>query len=105
VADQAPEGFRYAVKAPRFITHLKKLKDCAEPVEEFLCAREGWARRSARSSTAPPRWACNTERLEEFIGLLPRDLTHVFEFREKSWITEEVLRSSMPGAFPSAPTT
>ncbi|HEX8061807.1 MAG TPA: DUF72 domain-containing protein, partial [Allosphingosinicella sp.] len=26
--DQAPEGFRYAVKAPRFITHMKKLKDC-----------------------------------------------------------------------------
>jgi uncharacterized protein YecE (DUF72 family) len=34
--DQAPPGFRYAVKAPRFITHMKKLKECAEPVEDFL---------------------------------------------------------------------
>ena len=34
--EQAPPGFRYAVKAPRFITHMKKLKECAEPVEEFL---------------------------------------------------------------------
>jgi uncharacterized protein YecE (DUF72 family) len=90
--DQAPPGFRYAVKAPRFITHMKKLKDCAEPVEEFL-------RRARNLGEAigpilyqlPPRWACNTARLEEFVGLLPRDLVHVFEFREKSWMTQEVL--------------
>jgi uncharacterized protein YecE (DUF72 family) len=90
--DQAPEGFRYAVKAPRFITHMKKLKDCAEPVEEFL-------RRARNLGEAigpilyqlPPRWACNTQRLDEFTGLLPTDLTHVFEFREQSWLTDEVL--------------
>ena len=90
--DQAPSGFRYAVKAPRFITHIKKLKDCAEPVGEFL-------RRARNLGPAlgpilyqlPPRWALNRERLEEFIALLPPDLDHVFEFREKSWLTEEVL--------------
>jgi uncharacterized protein YecE (DUF72 family) len=90
--DQAPPGFRYAVKAPRFITHMKKLKECAEPVEEFL-------RRARNLDGAigpilyqlPPRWALNRERLEEFIALLPPDLAHVFEFREKSWMTEEVL--------------
>jgi uncharacterized protein YecE (DUF72 family) len=90
--DQAPPGFRYAVKAPRFITHMKKLKDCAEPVGEFL------KRARNLSDTAgpilyqlPPRWACNAERLEEFVALLPDDLVHVFEFREKSWLCEEVL--------------
>jgi len=90
--DQAPPGFRYAVKAPRFITHMKKLKDCAEPVEEFL-------RRARNLGPAigpilyqlPPRWACNPARLDDFIALLPRDLVHVFEFREKSWLTAEVL--------------
>ena len=90
--DQAPERFRYAVKAPRFITHMKKLKECEEPVEEFL----GRARRLRGTIgpilyQLPPRWACNMARLEEFIGLLPPDLTHVFEFREKSWMSEEVL--------------
>jgi uncharacterized protein YecE (DUF72 family) len=90
--DQAPEGFRYAVKAPRFITHMKKLKDCSEPVEEFL----GRARNLGDTIgpilyQLPPRWALNRERLEEFVALLPSDLTHVFEFREKSWLTEEVL--------------
>ena len=90
--DQAPPGFRYAVKAPRFITHMKKLKDCAEPVEEFL----GRARNLGPTIgpilyQLPPKWLCNQDRLEEFLTLLPPDLTHVFEFREKSWISEEVL--------------
>src|SRR3546814_8177022 len=42
---QAPPGFCYAVKAPRFITHMHKLKDVAEPMELFL----GNARHLGRS--------------------------------------------------------
>ncbi|HEX8217189.1 MAG TPA: DUF72 domain-containing protein [Allosphingosinicella sp.] len=90
--DQAPPAFRYAVKAPRFITHMKKLRDCSEPVDEFLCrARNLGDRIGPILYQLPPRWACNVERLEEFIALLPVDLAHVFEFREKSWLTAEVL--------------
>ncbi|HYE29658.1 MAG TPA: DUF72 domain-containing protein [Allosphingosinicella sp.] len=90
--DRAPPGFRYAVKAPRFITHMKKLKDCAEPVDEFLSrARNLGAAIGPILYQLPPRWALNRDRLDEFVALLPRDLHHVFEFREKSWLTEEVL--------------
>jgi uncharacterized protein YecE (DUF72 family) len=90
--DQAPAGFRYAVKAPRFITHMKKLKDCAEPVEEFLTrARNLGDTIGPILYQLPPRWAFNRERLEQFMALLPPDLNHVFEFREKSWMTDEVL--------------
>jgi uncharacterized protein YecE (DUF72 family) len=90
--DQAPAGFRYAVKAPRFITHMKKLKDCAEPVDEFLTrARHLGPALGPILYQLPPRWAFNRERLEEFLDWLPSDLTHVFEFREKSWLTEDVL--------------
>ncbi len=90
--DQAPEGFRYAVKASRFITHMKKLKDCEEPVETFLTrARNLGGTIGPILYQLPPRWAFDRQRLEEFIALLPADLTHVFEFREKSWLTEEVL--------------
>lgn len=90
--EQGPPGFRYAVKAPRFITHMKKLKECAEPVEEFL----GRARRLGETLgpilyQLPPRWTFDRARIEEFLALLPRDLTHVFEFREKSWLSPEVL--------------
>jgi uncharacterized protein YecE (DUF72 family) len=71
---------------------MKKLKDCAEPVQEFI----GRARNLGGSIgpilyQLPPRWTFNRERLGEFIALLPADLVHVFEFREKSWLTEEVL--------------
>lgn len=90
--DQAPPGFRYAVKASRFITHIKKLKDCAEPVELLLSrARNLGPTLGPILYQLPPRWRCDRERIEAFIDLLPRDLTHVFEFREKSWICEEVL--------------
>jgi uncharacterized protein YecE (DUF72 family) len=90
--DQAPPEFRYAVKAPRFITHMKKLKDCAGPVEEFLTrARKLGDRIGPILYQLPPRWTFNRQRLEEFLALLPADLKHVFEFREKSWVSEEVL--------------
>jgi uncharacterized protein YecE (DUF72 family) len=90
--DQAPPGFRYAVKAPRFITHMKKLKECSQPVEEFLGrARNLGARIGPILYQLPPRWALNRERLDEFIALLPSDLAHVFEFREKSWLSDDVL--------------
>ena len=89
---QAPRGFRYAVKAPRFITHMKKLKDCAEPIAEFISrARKLDGSLGPLLYQLPPRWSCNPQRLDDFVALLPADLVHVFEFREKSWLTEEML--------------
>jgi uncharacterized protein YecE (DUF72 family) len=38
----------------------------------------------------PPRFRCNVDRLEAFLRLLPRDITHVFEFRDASWHVERV---------------
>jgi uncharacterized protein YecE (DUF72 family) len=90
--DQAPPNFRYAIKAQRFITHMKKLIDCAEPVEEFIKrARNLGAAIGPVLYQLPPRFQLNRERLERFIDLLPPDLDHVFEFRDKSWLTQEVL--------------
>jgi uncharacterized protein YecE (DUF72 family) len=90
--DQAPGGFCYAIKTPRFITHMHKLKDCERGVAEFL----GRARRLAPALgpilyQLPPKWRFDRERLERFLALLPRDLNHVFEFREPSWLADEVL--------------
>src|SRR3954447_26738006 len=89
--EQAPPGFLYAVKVSRFLTHRKKLKDAEEPLDTIL----GLARRLGNHLgpllfQLPPRWHCDLPRLRQFIGLLPRDLTHVFEFRDPSWYNEEV---------------
>jgi len=90
--DQAPEGFRYAVKAGRFLTHQKKLKDAAEPLARFLDrARHLDDRLGPILYQLPPRWQFDRDRLLNFLDLLPRDLQHVFEFREPSWMTDEVL--------------
>lgn len=90
--DQAPEGFRYAVKAPRFITHMKKLKDCAEPVGLFVDrARNLGETLGPLLYQLPPSLAFDRPRAEAFLGLLPADLNHVMEFRTPSWISEEVL--------------
>ena len=47
----APPGFLFAVKANRFITHIKRLAGCADPLERFLGGRAGWAIAWARCST------------------------------------------------------
>jgi uncharacterized protein YecE (DUF72 family) len=90
--DQAPPGFRFAVKANRFLTQAKKLKDCAEPIARMMApVRELGATLGPILYQLPPRFRANVERLDEFLTLLPRDLTHVFEFREESWHADEVL--------------
>ncbi len=88
---QAPPGFLYAIKASRFLTHRKKLKDPAQPLEALLPrARELGPHLGPVLYQLPPRWKCNLERLRDFIALLPRDLSHVFEFRDPSWCNPAV---------------
>jgi uncharacterized protein YecE (DUF72 family) len=89
--EQAPEGFVYAVKASRYITHLKHLRECAEPVERFLArARRLGGHLGPVLYQLPPHWGADPERLAEFAALLPQGLIHVFEFRNGHWFVEPV---------------
>ncbi|HEY64856.1 MAG TPA: DUF72 domain-containing protein [Caldilineae bacterium] len=90
--EQAPPGFTYAVKASRYITHVRRLRECDEPLNRFLER----ARRLRESLgpilyQLPPRWRPNLDRLTAFVELLPPDLVHVFEFRDSRWFSGEVL--------------
>jgi len=88
--EQAPPGFRYAVKGSRFITHIKRLRDCGEPVETFLGrARLLGGHLGPILWQLPPQMKCDIERLEAFVVLLPHDLQHVFEFRRADWLQQE----------------
>ncbi len=90
--EKAPPGFRYAVKVNRFITHNKKLLDCAEPLAEFIAlARRLGPALGPLLHQLPPSLHRNDERLATFLALLPRDLEHVVEFRHASWYDQEVL--------------
>ncbi|HWP28207.1 MAG TPA: DUF72 domain-containing protein [Chloroflexota bacterium] len=88
---QVPPGFLFATKGSRFITHLKRLQDPAEPVERFF------SHLAALGPTAgpilwqlPPQFACDRERLATFLAILPRAYRHAFEFRHDSWYCEPV---------------
>lgn len=87
----APEGFVYAVKGSRFITHVKRLRPGPEPVDLFT--------RRARllgEHLGPILWQLHPghrrdlDRLRSFLELLPRDVRHVFEFRHASWFCDDV---------------
>jgi len=89
--DQAPPGFRYSLKAPRQITHLKRLKDCGDAVQ-FFCdsARVLGAHLGPLLFQLPPNLKADVPRLATFLGVLPADVRAAFEFRHESWLTPEV---------------
>jgi uncharacterized protein YecE (DUF72 family) len=90
--DQAPAGFRYAVKANRFLTQAKKLKDCAEPLQRTLPSlRALGPALGPVLFQLPPRFRLNLDRLRSFLELLPGDIVSVFEFRDPSWNEPAVL--------------
>lgn len=87
---EAPPGFCYAVKANRFLTQAKKLKDCAEPLARMMTPfRALGDRLGPILYQLPPRFRVNLERLEDFLKLVPKDVVNVFEFRDGSWYIPE----------------
>ena len=89
--DSSPEGFLYAVKVSRFITHIKRLKDVAKPIETFIeRARHLNEKLGPLLYQLPPNMHRNDERLESFLSLLPKGLRHVIEFRHQSWLDKAV---------------
>ena len=90
---QAPENFIYAVKANRYITHMKKLKDPRGPVDRFL-GRAGMlgGHLGPVLFQLPPRWRVNPERLDAFTDILPGRIKCVFEFRDPSWYRDDIYR-------------
>ena len=90
--EKAPEGFRYAVKVNRFITHMKKLIDCEEATDNFIAlARPLGETLGPLLYQLPPNLHYNPERLETFLKRLPADLEHVVEFRHRSWYEDDIL--------------
>ncbi|HET9183763.1 MAG TPA: DUF72 domain-containing protein [Candidatus Angelobacter sp.] len=91
--DSTPGDFVFAVKASRFITHNKKLKDPENAVDNLLprAARLG-KKLGPVLFQLPPKWKVNAERLVGLLEILPREHRYAFEFRELSWMTPEICR-------------
>ncbi len=86
-----PKRFIFAVKASRFITHIKRLKDAKDSVKLFMSrARLLKENLGPILYQLPPRWKANPERLKEFVKCFTRNYINVFEFRDVSWFNEEI---------------
>lgn len=89
--DAVAKDFLFAVKASRYITHMKKLKSPADTPARFLDHVQALGDRlGPLLFQLPPRWRANPDRLEAFLDGLPQGFRYVFEFRDESWMTEAV---------------
>jgi len=90
-AEAVPDGFRFALKAPRRITHFKRLKDVEEETEYLVATAAALGDRAGVILyQLPPNFKRDDERLGAFVEQLPNPGTSAFEFRHASWFTEEV---------------
>lgn len=89
--DSSPPDFTFAVKVSRFITHIKRLKDCDEALENFMSrTRILKDKLGPLLYQLPPGLHRDDEVLAAFLKKLPDSLKHVIEFRHESWLVEEV---------------
>jgi uncharacterized protein YecE (DUF72 family) len=89
--DTVPAGFVFAVKASRFITHMKKLKDPGQPLKALLHRVVLLGDKLGPILfQLPPRWRLNHERLLSFLRTLPRGFRYALEFRDTSWFDPRV---------------
>lgn len=90
-ASQVPPTFRFTLKAPKRITHDKRLKDVGETVAAF-CAAAGelGPQLAALLFQLPPNFKKNLDVFDRFLETLPPRVCAAFEFRHESWWDDEV---------------
>jgi uncharacterized protein YecE (DUF72 family) len=84
-ADRAPDGFVFSVKAPRFITHIRRLREVETPLANFIAS--GLLRLGEKLGPIlwqfPPNFRFDAERIEAFLKLLPHDTEAAARFGRK----------------------
>lgn len=93
-AEQVPQGFVFALKAPRRITHQKQLADSADETSHFLgLASELGEKLGPVLFQLPPFMKKDLTRLRDFLASLPRSVAAAFEFRHDSWMDDQVFQA------------
>jgi uncharacterized protein YecE (DUF72 family) len=88
--DITPPGFVFAVKASRFITHIKRLDDPEHTVAPFLDRiRCLGSKLGPVLFQLPSRFPFNGEKLDAFCKVISGDFRYVFEFRDTDWFRQE----------------
>lgn len=90
-AAQTPGHFRFTLKAPKRITHIARLRGCAELIETFCAlASTLHERLGVLLFQLPPFFKKDVAVLDEFLATLPAGTRAAVEFRHPSWLDDEV---------------
>lgn len=85
-----PDSFLFSMKASRYITHIKKLKDARQILSPFFKRVELLNDKLGPILfQLPPQWRFNLERLSSFLKALPQEYRYAFEFRDSSWFNQK----------------
>jgi uncharacterized protein YecE (DUF72 family) len=89
--EESADGFLFVIKASRYITHIRRLRDCREPVRLLWsrCRRLG-RKRGPVLFQLPPNLKADVPLLTGFLRMLPPSMQAAFEFRHRSWETDQV---------------
>jgi uncharacterized protein YecE (DUF72 family) len=91
-AAQVPDSFVFALKAPRIITHLKRLKNIEDEVDYlFKTVAILDQKLGPVMFQFPSSFRANRPLLEDFLTLIPESIPCAFEFRHHSWLEAEIL--------------
>jgi uncharacterized protein YecE (DUF72 family) len=90
-AADTPATFRFALKSPRSITHIKKLADAASSLQQLDAASQALGdKRGPILFQLPPFLRKDLARLDDFLAALPAGLRAAMEFRHTSWFSDDV---------------
>lgn len=86
-AEQVPDGFVFALKAPQVITHIKQLRNVFEETEYLFRTLSVLDRKLGPVLFQFPRsFRANAPLLEDFLPLIPGDAACAFDFRSPTWL-------------------
>jgi uncharacterized protein YecE (DUF72 family) len=89
-AERTPDDFMMAVKMSRFLTHVRRLRDPAEPVQRFLNRTAGLGNKLGPVLIQlPPQFRADHDRLAATLARFPPEVRVAVEFRHRSWFTDE----------------
>ncbi len=90
---EVPERFVFAIKAPQVITHLKRLRSVFDETDYFFRTLSLLDQKLGPVLFQFPKsFRANRPALEDFLRLIPRGRSCAFEFRNPSWIDDEILK-------------
>jgi uncharacterized protein YecE (DUF72 family) len=90
-ATAVPDGFRFAFKASRYLTHTRRLQESSDGLARLLDSTAPLGKkRGPMLLQLPPRFASHPERLATFLETCPDDLDVAVEFRDPTWFNAEI---------------